>query len=359
MYTLLDRDGKGARVFTCRGCREVARLTGEVEGLRNIMESMKMMVMGQGVEEKGGETEFRVTRLEEDKKEKCEGEMPPYISTGEIRTEKETAGTTWTEEMDSGLQIEVEQGTKGEDKCRQEIDRKDMRTGMQILATQEYKKNLDSPVGEELDFKQGDTLVFVMEHEENKHWWLVDDGKGQVGYVSVAYLIEETLQEEESDTTRKEGHEKSTDGKKIGMEKGQDGVRRKSYSAAVIGGIKRNSTIYVGDCTVWKTDSTLNKDEDIVVCLPGARIEHVTERVQTIVGRGNGGTLLVHIRTNNTDKEGTTAIVKKYRNLLKKTKKARVGQIFLSGILTSVWNQEPMLQKFEEDGCQRDGEAAL
>ena len=188
--------------------------------------------------------------------------MPPDISTGEFRTKKETAGTIWTEEMDSGLEIEVEQGTEGEDTCRQKIDRKEIRTGMQILATQEYKKNLDSPVGEELDFKQGDTLVFLMEHEENKPWWLVDDGKGQVGYVPVAYLIEETLQEEESDTTRKEGHEKSTDGMEIGREKGQDGVSRKSYSAAVIDGIKRNSTIYVGDSIVRKTDSTLNKDED-------------------------------------------------------------------------------------------------
>ena len=172
--------------------------------------------------------------------------MPPAISTGEIRTEKETAGTIWTEEMDSGLEIEVEQWTEGEDTCRQKIDRKEIRTGMQILATQEYKKNLDSPVGEELDCKQGDTLVFLMEHEENKRWWLVEDGNGQVGYVPVAYLmiiIDETLQEEESDTTRKEGHKKSTDGMTIGREKGQYGVRRKSYSATEIGGFNRNSTI--------------------------------------------------------------------------------------------------------------------
>ncbi len=44
------------------------------------------------------------------------------------------------------------------------IDGKEIRPGTQILATQEYKKNLDSLVGEELDFKQGDTLVFLMEH---------------------------------------------------------------------------------------------------------------------------------------------------------------------------------------------------
>ena len=50
------------------------------------------------------------------------------------------------------------------------------------------------------------------------------------------------------------------------------------------------------------------------------------------MGRGNGGTILVHIGTNNADKEGTTAIVKKYMNLLKVTKEARVGQIIISGI---------------------------
>ena len=43
--------------------------------------------------------------------------------------------------------------------------------------------------------------------------------------------------------------------------------------------------------------------------------------------------------TNNADKEGTTAIVDKYRNLLKKTKEARVGQIILSGILLVFGNR--------------------
>ena len=48
---------------------------------------------------------------------------------------------------------------------------------------------------------------------------------------------------------------------------------------------------------------------------------------------GKGGSILVHVGTNNADREGTTAIVKKYRDLLKRTKQARVGQIILSGIL--------------------------
>ena len=39
-------------MFTCKGCTEVARLVGEVEDLRKMMESLKRMVTGQGPEEK-------------------------------------------------------------------------------------------------------------------------------------------------------------------------------------------------------------------------------------------------------------------------------------------------------------------
>ena len=181
--------------------------------------------------------------------------------------------------------------------------------------------------------QQGDVLSYIMEHEDNEHRWLEEDSKGEVGYVPVSYLmmiVDETVQEEGCDKTRIEGQEHSTDGTKIGEEMRQERERRKSYSAAVIDGMKRNTTIYVGDSIIRKTDSRLSKGEDVVVCLPGARIEHVTERVGKIMGRGNGGTILVHVGTNNIDKEGTTAIVEKYRKLLKKTKQARLGQIILS-----------------------------
>ena len=47
----------------------------------------------------------------------------------------------------------------------------------------------------------------------------------------------------------------------------------------------------------------------------------------------------MYIRTNNADKEGTAAILEKYRNLLKKTKQARVGQIILSGMLPVFGNR--------------------
>ena len=101
----------------------------------------------------------------------------------------------------------------------------------------------------------------------------------------------------------------------------------------MIDGFKRTSTIYVGDSIVRKTDTRMSKGTDVVGCLPGARIKHVTDIVEQIMGRGNGESILIHIGTNNADKEGMTAIVEKYRNLLKKTKQARVGQIILPGIL--------------------------
>ena len=154
--------------------------------------------------------------------------------------------------------------------------------------------------------------------------------------MSAAYLmtiVDETLQEEESDTTRKERHDKRTDETNIGGEMGQDAEKRKTYSATVIDGFKRNARMYVRDSIDRNTCSRLSKREDVVDCSPGERIEHVTEMVQHIMGRGNGGSMLVHIGTSNAEKDGTTAIAAKYRNLLKKTKQARVGQIVLSGIL--------------------------
>ena len=38
------------------------------------------------------------------------------------------------------------------------------------------------------------------------------------------------------------------------------------------------------------------------------------ERVKEITGRGNGGSIVVNVGTNNADKEGTTAILEKYRD---------------------------------------------
>ena len=46
----------------------------------------------------------------------------------------------------------------------------------------------------------------------------------------------------------------------------------------------------------------------MVVCLPGAKIVAETERLESIMDSGKGGSVLVHIGTNNVEREGTTAI---------------------------------------------------
>ena len=60
---------------------------------------------------------------------------------------------------------------------------------------------------------------------------------------------------------------------------------RRSYSEAVIEGTLRTERVSMGDSILRKTDKTLSKGED-VVCLPGTRIEHVTERVDNTLGHG-------------------------------------------------------------------------
>ena len=56
------------------------------------------------------------------------------------------------------------------------------------------------------------------------------------------------------------------------------------------------------DFILRKTDKTLSKGEYVVVCLSGSWIEHITERVENILGHGQGGSILDHVR-NNSDRE--------------------------------------------------------
>ena len=106
------------------------------------------------------------------------------------------------------------------------------------------------------------------------------------------------------ETRAKEWEVGETGGKEIGGNgSGQnvmEGIERKSYSAAVIEGVRKRARVFVGDSIVRKTDRVLNKGDDVVVCLPGAKIEAITERVKNIVGSGKGGSVLVQILTMDT-----------------------------------------------------------
>ena len=52
-----------------------------------------------------------------------------------------------------------------------------------------------------------------------------------------------------------------------------------------------------------------NQGECVVVCLPGGRIDRLTERIKNILGPDQGWLILVYVGTNNADREGTTRIV--------------------------------------------------
>ena len=133
------------------------------------------------------------------------------------------------------------------------------------------------------------------------------------------------------ETRAKEREVGETGGKGSGQNV-MEGIERKSYSVAVIEGVRKRARVFVGDSIVRKTDRVLNKGDDVVVCLPGAKIEAITERVENIVGSGKGGSVLVHVGTNNVEREGTTAIVRQYRQLVRTLKQTRVEQVILSGI---------------------------
>ena len=95
----------------------------------------------------------------------------------------------------------------------------------------------------------------------------------------------------------------------------------------------KTERVFMGDSILRKTDKTLSKGEDVVVCLLGAWIEHVTERLENTLGHSQAGSILVHVGTNNADREGTTRLLQRCRQLVGKLKKTRVEQIILSGIL--------------------------
>ena len=77
-------------------------------------------------------------------------------------------------------------------------------------------------------------------------------------------------------------------------------IQRKSYSEVVIERVRRRARVVVGDSIVRKSNRVLI----VVVCLPRAKIEATTERVENIMGLGKGESVLVYVGTNNVEREG-------------------------------------------------------
>ena len=52
-----------------------------------------------------------------------------------------------------------------------------------------------------------------------------------------------------------------------------------------------------------KESKVVNRGEDITVCLPGIKIEDVLEKTGQIMSCGTGEDVLLHVGTNNAEKE--------------------------------------------------------
>ena len=119
----------GACAFTCKGCRQAAMLVGELRYLRQMMDSMKRMITGQGLVEESGDTGDQVARREEtEEKEKREPVMKPgSILTEESRKGKETAERSSPEDRGTDIEMEGEHGTEEEETVRQLLDGKGLR----------------------------------------------------------------------------------------------------------------------------------------------------------------------------------------------------------------------------------------
>ena len=160
----MGREKGGSYTFTCKGYRELAEL-------RDMLVGMKRMARGHCLEEKGGETGDREVGLEEP--EKGKGFLAPDNRlTEEYRNGNEKAGRTSSEDSDTVIEIDGEHGTEWEETGMQLMDGKGIRTGTQMLSTRGYKKNPNRAVGNELDLYEGDTLGYLMKHNDNENWWL-------------------------------------------------------------------------------------------------------------------------------------------------------------------------------------------
>ena len=84
--------------------------------------------------------------------------------------------------------------------------------------------------------------------------------------------------------------------------------QERSFANVVSQGKARKARVFMGNSIIRKVDKIVNRD-DITVCLPGAKIENIAEKAGQVMGSGTGGAVLVHVGTNNAEKEGTSAIV--------------------------------------------------
>ena len=313
--------------FECRGCTKMKELEVELEELRLLVVAMVGREQGGCASSSGGgtvdEKVGKDTRDARDSSPQPGKKLRGGKVTGRRETGRKDTGRKGTGGKTTGVQERGVGETGGKEKGVGETGGKT--TGVKERGVAETGGK-EKGVGE-----TGGKTTGVKERGVGETGWK-EKGVGETG--------EKTTEVKErgvGEARAKEWEVEETGGKETGGKgSGQnvmEGIERNSYSAAVIEGVRKRARVFVGDSIVRKTDRVLNKGDDMVVCLPGAKIVAITERVKNIVGSGKGGSVLVHVGTNNVEREGTTAIVRKYRQLVRTLKQTRVDQVILSGIL--------------------------
>jgi len=102
------------------------------------------------------------------------------------------------------------------------------------------------------------------------------------------------------------------------------------------GGTKSTRTIVIGDSIVRGTDRRFcgcERDSRMVCCLPGARVQDVSQRAESILkGEGTQPEVVVHIGINNMDRKCDEVLQQQFREL-RRNLKSRTSRIVISGLL--------------------------
>ena len=323
--------------FECRGCTKMKELEVELEELRLLVVEMVGREQGGCASSSGGGTVD--DKVGKDTRDARESSPQPGRKlrggkvTGRRETGRKETGRKGTGGKTTGVKERGAGETGGKEKGVGETGGKT--TGVKERGAGETGGK-EKGVGE-----MGGKTTGVKERgvgeKRAKEWEVGETGAKEKGVGEKGGKTTGVKERGVGETRAKEREvgereAKETGGKGSGQNV-MEGIERKSYSAAVVEGVRKRARVFVGDSIVRKTDRVLNKGDDVVVCLPGAKIEAITERVKNIVGSGKGGSVLVHLGTNNVEREGTTAIVRKYRQLVRTLKQTRVEQVILSGIL--------------------------
>ncbi|MBA1446784.1 MAG: hypothetical protein FE835_18150 [Gammaproteobacteria bacterium] len=283
--------------FECRGCKRLECLLAEIDELKKWIVRMTRKGDLGNVQPDGEVTMISEFRDKESVRKEREVEIEE--TGGMVTDARETVDTT-VKEKEQGSEKKTEGRRKsGRQRKRKRISGDSLTSGKTAVKESEEKSDSDT------------------------------EGKG----VDIMETAGRTVQQKAAKKT--DGRRQSVQqrkGKQVSVGELQQ-KEGKSYAEAVIKGKERKQRVVMGDSIIRKLDKTINQGEDMTVCLPGANIDDVTDRVSRVMGNGRGGSILVHVGTNNADKEGTSAIVGKYRRLIKTLKEARIGQIILSAIL--------------------------